>query len=204
MLRRVVWLGLVCSCTEDFGPFTPADDAAVVDVASDGPSPAESGVDAAQADVKAEASPKDVTVQDVAVDVVPDVAPDAPVTCTETGAVVYNNHCYFFVSSAQNQTTAKTACQQANNAHLVTITSAGEQSAVNALGTGERWIGLFRSGGAAKDQFYNWITGEGRNNYSNWSPNEPNGTGQCATMLGTNLWNDQDCTISLPSICERE
>jgi len=37
-----------------------------------------------------------------------------------------------------------------------------------------------------------------------WAPGEPNGTGQCATLLATGLWNDQDCTLSLASICERE
>jgi len=90
-------------------------------------------------------------------------------------------------------------------AHLVTITTSAEQTAVIALGSGtERWIGLFRNSGAAVDTSYTWITGEGRNGFSAWSSGEPNSSGQCVRLLATGLWADQDCTLSLASICERE
>lgn len=205
MVRRVLWLCALCACTQNFDTFNPTDDAAVVDVvAADGPGVPDTGVDAG-IDVKADVA-KDVTVQDVAQDVpvIVDAPADVPVACTETGAIQYMNHCYFLMSQAQDFNTSKANCSQVG-AHLVTITTAGEQAAVIALGSGtERWMGLYRSSGAAKDQFYAWITGEGRNNYSAWSPGEPNGTGQCGSLLGTGLWNDQDCSISLASICERE
>ncbi|HEY1959926.1 MAG TPA: C-type lectin domain-containing protein [Polyangiaceae bacterium] len=195
MLRRVALLALVCACTQNFDAFDPIDAAP----ADDAPA-SEAGTDAA-----AEAAPTDA-----AEDVAPDVAPtdaaaeaEAGVPCTETGSVVYAGHCYFPIATTQSFNTAKAGCIAAG-AHLVTITTSGEQTTVQALGTGERWIGLFRNGGPPKDQNYSWITGEGRNGFSKWSPGEPSGTGQCGTLLGTGLWNDQDCTQSLASICERE
>ena len=199
MVRRVLWLGLVCACTQDFSVFDP-DGATPVDSGTDEPAVTDGGPD-----VTADVVGKDTSVIDVVVkDVVPDVAPDAPVTCTETGAITYNNHCYFLVTTAQTQAAAGTGCQNAG-AHLVTITTTGEQAAVIALGTGtERWTDLVHSGVPVKDQNYSWANGESRNGFSAWSPGEPNGTGQCATLLATGLWNDQDCTLSLSSICERE
>ena len=199
MLRRVALLGLVCACTQNFGAFDPVDGAAA-EAGSDGT------VAEASADVAAEsgqdASPKDAAPpQDTGADAAPEA--DAAVPCTETGSIVYGGHCYFPVATTQDFNTAKTACTNAG-AHLVTITTGGEQTAVQALGTGERWIGLFRTNGPPKDQTYTWITGEARNGYADWAPGEPNGTGQCGTLLGTGLWNDEDCTQSLASICERE
>ncbi len=202
MVRRVFLLCAMCSCAQDFDAFEPVDGAAPADVSAEAAADAavESGVNDATVDVA-----QDVATKDVTPDVPVDVTPDAPVPCTETGAVQYGGHCYFLMSGAQDFNTSKANCKQANNAHLVTITTAGEQAAVMGLGSGsERWIGLFRSSGPAKDQFYAWVTGEGRNGYSDWAPGEPNGTGQCGTWLSTGLWNDEDCSISLASVCERE
>ena len=199
MVRRVVWLGLLCACTQDFSVFELDGSAPPSDGSTD-VTVQDAGQDVTTADVA-----KDTFVQDVAQDVIPDVAPDAPVVCTETGAITYNNHCYFLVSTTATQSVAATTCQNAG-AHLVTITDANEQAAVIVLGaTTERWTDLYRSGGPPKDQTYAWLTGENRNGYKAWAPGEPNGTGQCATLLATTgLWNDQDCTLSLASICERE
>ena len=197
MVRRIAWLALVCGCTQDFSVFEP-----------DGSVPNDGGstdvtVNDAGPDVTADVA-KDTFVQDVVQDVISDVAADAPVVCTETGAITYNGHCYYLVSTTATQSAAATTCQNAG-AHLVTITTAGEQAAVIALGTGtERWTDLYRNGGAVKDQTYNWLTGESRNGFNAWSPGEPNGTGQCATLLGTGLWNDKDCALSLAYICERQ
>ena len=198
MVRRVAWLALVCACTQDFSVFEP--DGSVPNDGSTDVTGGEGGKDATTADVAKDASSNDVVVQDV----IQDVAPDVPVPCTETGAIMFGGHCYFLVTTTQTQAAAATFCQS-SNAHLVTITTAQEQAAVIALGTStERWTDLFRNGGPPKDMSYKWLTGEGRNGYHAWSPGEPNGTGQCGTLLGTGLWNDQDCTLSLASICERE
>ena len=200
MVRRVLWLCLVCGCTQDFDAFNPTEDAATVD----GPEDTSPGVDSS-VDVSKPDTGQDVTVKDVTPDIGPaDVPPDVPVACTETGAVMFNNHCYFLVSTTATQPMAVTGCTNAG-AHLVTITSAAEQAAVIALGSGtERWTYLVHNGVPVKDSNYSWGTGESRNGFSAWSPGEPNGTGQCATLLATGLWNDQDCTLALASICERE
>jgi len=199
MLRRVALLGLVCACTQNFDAFDPVDGAT-----------AEGGPDGmladAAGDVATESGPQDASPKDAAPDVGPtDAAPeaDAAVPCTEAGSIVYGGHCYFPIATTQDFNAAKTGCANVG-AHLLTITTGGEQTAVQALGTGERWIGLFRTNGPPKDQTYTWITGEARNGYADWAPGEPNGTGQCGTLLGTGMWNDEDCTLSLASICERE
>lgn len=204
MVRRLVWLGLSCAsawaCTQDFSVFDPDGGTPPSDGSNDVVTPPDAG----QKDVTTADVSKDVAPQDVVQDVIVDVAPDVPVVCTETGGIVYNNHCYFLVTTAQTQAAAATGCTNVG-AHLVTITDANEQAAVIVLGaTTERWTDLFRNGGPAKDQNYKWLTGESRNGFNAWSPGEPNGTGQCGTLLGTGLWNDQDCTLSLASICERE
>lgn len=194
MRAWAVWLCAACACTQNFGQFEPdgsgpSDGSA--DVAADVSNPAEGGVDAAVDAPAQESGPIDA-------------APDVPVACTESGAIQYGGHCYFLVTTAATFAAATTACMNAG-AHLVSITTAGEQAAVIVLGTGtERWIGLYRNNGPPKDGTYQWITGESRNGYSAWSPGEPNGTGQCGTLLGTGLWNDEDCSLSLAYVCERE
>jgi hypothetical protein len=186
MGRRFVWLGFVCACTQDFSVFEP-DAAQPVD---------------GSADVANDAA-ADVAQESSAIDAPQDVATDAPVACTESGAIMFGGHCYWLVTQNAKQAQAATACMNAG-AHLVTITSSAEQSAVVALGNTERWTDLYRTTGAATDANYAWLTGESRNGYSAWAPNEPNNTGQCATLLGTGLWNDQNCGQSLDYICERE
>lgn len=190
MVRRVVWLGLVCACTQDFSVFDP-----------DGSAPPNDGsTEIAPGDAAADVS-TDAGVPDAANDVAPG---DAAVSCTETGALTYNGHCYFLVATTATQSASATGCTNAG-AHLVTITNANEQAAVIALGPStERWTDLYRNGGAVKDQTYAWLTGEGRNGFNAWSPGEPNGSGQCVRLLATGLWADDDCANAHASICERE
>lgn len=125
---------------------------------------------------------------------------DAGVTCTETGGKTYLGHCYFPISS-RTFTQARDACVAAG-AHLVTITSAGEQSFVNTVGTAsERWIGLAIFSGSSS---WRWITSEPMT-YMNWdtAAGEPNGSGYCARLRGT-TWADIGCNSSYPAVCERE
>jgi len=164
MVRRVAWLALACACTQDFSVFEP--DGSVPNDGGADVTVSEGGQDASAADVAKDTSSNDVVVQDV----IQDVAPDALVPCTETGAIMFGGHCYFLVTTTQKQAAAATFCQS-SNAHLVTITTAQEQAAVIALGTStERWTGLFRATGAPIDANYAWITAEPRNGYSAWSP----------------------------------
>lgn len=121
------------------------------------------------------------------------------VSCTEPGGKTYLGHCYFPISS-RTFTQARDACAAAG-AHLVTIASGGEQSFVNTVGTGDRWIGLaIFSGGSS----WRWITSEPLT-YTNWdtAAGEPNGSGYCARIRGT-TWADIGCNSSYPAVCERE
>ena len=88
--------------------------------------------------------------------------------------------------------------------HLVTITSDGEQTFVEAFGaTTERWIGLQRTTGVATKANYKWITGE-TSTYDHWVTGEPNGSGNCGRLLGDGQWADYYCDTTFSYICERE
>src|SRR5262249_54543093 len=100
----------------------------------------------------------------------PDVPPDNPladvpphtgVDCGAVGGTTYKGHCYYAVSVAVDWNTAATTTCEAP-AHLVTITSAGEQSVVESLlSNQDRWIGLRRPTNSpkAESSFY-WVTNE--------------------------------------------
>jgi hypothetical protein len=193
MRALVLWLCAACACTQDFTQFDPTD-GAVVDTATDQGGPdgvaPEAGPDA-PVDAPAETGPVDA-------------APDVTVACTESGAIMYGGHCYFLVTTQDTFANSSTTCTNAG-AHLVTITTSGEQAAVIALGSGtERWTGLQKTAAPQKDSSYTWITNESRNNYSAWSPGEPTGTGACGKLLAGGLWAAQDCATTLACICERQ
>jgi hypothetical protein len=122
---------------------------------------------------------------------------DGGVACPEAGSKTYMGHCYFPISS-RTFDGARSACAAAG-AHLVTITSAGEQTLVNTVGTGERWIGLARFSGSTS---FRWVTMEAMT-YTNWAAGEPNGSGYCA-RLRTDGWADISCSQYFPAVCERE
>ncbi len=179
-MRPLGLLLFACACTQDFGPFEPTD-GAVADA------PAEIGADGAPSD----AGPTD--------------APADAVACTESGAILFGGHCYFLNIGTQSFFTAMNGCA-AVGAHLVTITSTAEQSAVSPLGAGtERWIGLRRQNGSPpQDSSYTWITGEPRAGFATWAAGEPNGSGSCGAMLPASNWADESCSQAFSSICERE
>src|SRR5262249_1565078 len=138
----------------------------------------------------------------------------APVSCTETGAVQAQGHCYFGLAKASFDH-ATAACTAAG-AHVATIGDATEQTNVaSILNTEERWIGLRRPPGSPlADASYAWVTGEQRN-FQNWSvaKNEPDGScptctvvgqAECGRLLNTGEWADDACGAEHPVICERE
>jgi hypothetical protein len=147
-------------------------------------------------------------VRDAQADRAVDVAPDASFDCGSVGGTVYQGHCYYAVSVAVDWNTAATTCE--SPAHLVTITSAGEQNVVKALlSDQDRWIGMRRPANSAKveSSFY-WVTNEAIS-YRAWdvysdADKEPNYTGECVRMRFTGLWADDACTNALAVICERE
>jgi hypothetical protein len=133
-------------------------------------------------------------------------ASDAAISCTEVGAVTFGGHCYFALGSTNSFAAASSACTTVG-AHLVTITSSAESSAVTPISTGvDRWMGLSKNAtDPATDASYQFITGEPRGTYSNWFPGEPNGSGNCVRMkAGGVQWADDDCANLHDAICERE
>ncbi|MBI2392131.1 MAG: C-type lectin domain-containing protein [Deltaproteobacteria bacterium] len=129
---------------------------------------------------------------------VPDLGVDTGVPCTEPNSKTYLGHCYFPIGPrAWNN--ARDACVAAG-AHLATVTSSGEMAVVGTVGTGERWIGLARFGGAST---FTWLTGEPVS-FTYWNAGEPNGSGACARMLAGGRWADYSCSTSFTAICERE
>jgi hypothetical protein len=181
--RLLIFVFALTGCTQDFGVFDPVTGDASGDAAAN-----EAGSDAAKGDASADSSTS-----------------DGSVACTETGAVTFGGHCYFALGNSQSWTGASTACNAAG-AHLVTITSSPEETAVAPISSGgSRWIGLSRAtSDPATDASYKWITGESRAGYSDWSPGEPSGTGPCVRMRSSSQWGDDTCSNQRDAICERE
>jgi Lectin C-type domain len=170
-------LFLLAGCTQDFDSFV-------------GPG----SLDGAVTDAKV----TDASIKDAP-------ATDSNVACTDPGAVLFQQHCYFYLGAPVAFVDAKSACT-VKGAHLVTITSAVERDVVNPLGAGNtRWIGLQRSqSDPPVDLSYFWITNEPRNNFNNWATGEPAGTGTCARMRSTGEWRDDNCSTPYGVVCERE
>ncbi|MBR5409101.1 MAG: CHAP domain-containing protein, partial [Clostridia bacterium] len=118
---------------------------------------------------------------------------------------------YEFYEAPMTWTEAKAWCE-AKGGHLVTITSAQEQSFVEGLISGANmngvWIG---ASDTANEGTWEWVTGE-TFAYSNWDSGEPNNDGNedyGCIYPHTGKWNDRmvDSEVSEKSfgiICEYE
>ncbi len=136
----------------------------------------------------------------------PDGATDAPPgdagSCTEAGAKTFGGHCYFALSGTHTWDAGRTACTAAG-AHLAVITSPEEETFVEGIASGDRWIGLSRpAGSTSTDASFVWITGE-TSSFRAWASGEPNGTGLCARIRSSGSWGDQTCSNAYTVICER-
>lgn len=137
------------------------------------------------------------------VDVAVEAESDASKPCTDSAAKVFGGHCYF-PTSPLSWANAVKACEKAS-AHLVTITSDGEQVFATTFGgITDRWIGFERNAAdpLLKESF-KWITGEAQS-VDKWSLTEPNGSGTCGEMTPSGLWGDADCGRLFPGLCERD
>lgn len=123
-------------------------------------------------------------------------------TCSEAGSKTYNGHCYFPTSKPAPFADAKAACEAAG-AHLVTVGSGGEESIVESIGSGDRWLGLSRSPGTpSRADSFKWITGEPMS-YLRWGGSQPSGAGECGRVRSFGSWGDANCSDTLIGICER-
>ena len=182
---------------------TAVDDTTAIDSAI-----ADSGIDTTPIDSGVDTTPVDSGVDTAPVDSGVDTTPppDTAIACAEAGAIRYGGHCYFLLSTGRTWDEAKNACAATSPAaHLVVITSDGEEKAVGPLiGTADAWIGLSRPGGSpSRKSSFVWITGEAQS-YDAWAFGEPNGSGACARMRPPVEWADQDCATKIAALCERE
>ncbi|HEY6877530.1 MAG TPA: C-type lectin domain-containing protein, partial [Polyangiales bacterium] len=144
-------------------------------------------------------------------------------SCTVDGGVAWEQHCYFLLAAGATQawSNAKSACAAFPSTHLVTISSAKEQTFLDSrffTSKEDHWIGLALASTSqppsscttnANSCPFSWVTGE-RVEYTNWTqrtggPNEPNYTGACVRVLSAEkTWADTDCTTRLPALCETD
>jgi hypothetical protein len=138
-----------------------------------------------------------------------EAATEAAVDAPSCEGTTFGGHCYFLLGATKDFAGAKDGCA-AKSAHLVVITSSEEQTAVQAIGSGERWIGLTRTDPVTdltdKTNF-KWVDGE-TSSYENWLAGEPN-DGPCVRMNGTGAWLDRVCEVTatkpaLEALCERD
>jgi hypothetical protein len=125
------------------------------------------------------------------------------VACTDAGGQVWrdNGHCYFPLSVMNSWFVSRDRCHELG-AHLVSISSAAEQTFVSSLiGSAPRWTGLSRFGAPA----FSWIDGESMT-YENWEPGAPNQTTEAAVAMrnATFLWFDDKVSQAYSAICERQ
>jgi hypothetical protein len=141
-----------------------------------------------------------------------DASHDAALDCAAVSGIGYKGHCYFGRTGPFTWDVAATSCPF--GAHLVTITSAGEQAFVQQiLPNQDRWIGMRKPSTAPKmEKFFYWVTNEPftpGNSYANWdvfsdADREPNFTGDCVRMEFNSKWADDACTKAYSALCELE
>ncbi|MEW5847979.1 MAG: lectin-like protein [Myxococcota bacterium] len=120
-----------------------------------------------------------------------------------------NGHAYGFCAFDDNWFGARDSCS-AYGYHLVTISDSQENawlsSTAESLAGGQWWIGYNDRGNEGQ---FSWVSGS--SSYVNWNAatNEPNNNldEDCATInnfLPNATWNDAECTMGRPFICEAE
>jgi len=140
-------------------------------------------------------------------DAIADVRSEQAFDCTAVGGTVYQAHCYYPSNPTTSWDTARTtAC--AAPAHLVVITTAGEQNVVAGILAGkDRWIGLKKDLQPNMESSFHWVTGEALS-FKTWDvydgDREPNYTGDCVRMSPSNNWGDINCNSTYPAVCEYE
>ncbi len=112
----------------------------------------------------------------------------------------YANRAYAVCTTDTTWSGASSTCASYGG-HLVTITSAGEQSFLAGLVTGRSWIGLHRPACT-----WQWVTGESIG-YTRWDPGQPSsacGDQDCGVLwYGSSWpWDDYWCSSTARYVCE--
>jgi len=122
-----------------------------------------------------------------------------PPSCT---GYRYGGHAYAICTTDMTWASASATCSGAG-AHLVTVTSPGEQGFLASLIAGRCWNGLYRGGGSCTWQ---WVTGEPAT-YTAWDPGQPSSTcgdQDCGDFwYGPGwTWDDYWCAMTARYVCE--
>jgi hypothetical protein len=138
-----------------------------------------------------------------------DVRAEPMFDCAAMSGTVFQGHCYYPSATMSSWDAANTSGCTAP-AHLVVITTSGEQAVVSAiLPNRDRWIGLHKDATSPdRESSFKWVTSEALSfkqwdAYDTGAP-EPNYTGDCVRMAATNNWGDVGCNSTYAAICERE
>lgn len=115
---------------------------------------------------------------------------------------VTNGRCYYATPLPLRWSDAKVSCELGGGT-LAVVTSGVEEIAVEAAGSGDRWIGLSRAPGSpSRADSFKWITGEA-GTYLKWGPGQPAGAGECAYVRAGGGWADTNCAATMIAVCEK-
>ncbi len=127
---------------------------------------------------------------------------DTAAGCSGPGAKVVTGRCYFLTATPLGWSAAEDACKSVGG-HLASVSNSDEETAVEGIGSGDRWIGLSRPAGSPSSAgSFRWSSGEVMT-YLKWSSGEPSGDGECGRVLAGGAWSDHPCSSTLVGICER-
>ncbi|KAK7488165.1 hypothetical protein BaRGS_00020607 [Batillaria attramentaria] len=121
----------------------------------------------------------------------------------DAGWEQYRNNCYFYSSDMKSWAEARQACRQTVGADLAVVTSAGEQAFLEGLNQrSDSWIGL---SDLQQEGNWVWVDGTPAQGYVHWRETEPNNLRgeDCATILASGQWNDYNCEIPFPFLCQK-
>lgn len=125
-------------------------------------------------------------------------------SCASTGCEpgVWGDSAYLFCRATPVTWAAAQAKCQVYGANLVSIANAEENAYLGSrsgLATGA-WIGF---GDPVTEATYRWVSGEPVG-FINWAATQPDNANNedCVTLLGSQLWNDDNCAALHGFICE--
>jgi hypothetical protein len=118
-------------------------------------------------------------------------------------------HEYYVCPTARTWTDARSRCQLQTRGDLVQIQDANEDTFVKGKIGASVWAGHNDSAhegtwvwSRSNVPFWRSGTGAIASRYANWSPSEPNNSGNCGVFYTSGQFDDSVCTNTMPFVCE--